>query len=366
MAWLIGLTALLWPVVCFAPPSPDPGATDRHDLSALYRRPSPEWPRAWVDAGIPFVELGTPPPPSRPTTRQAAQARLGEALFRDPRLSATGEVACSSCHDPGAGWSVTTPTAVGVNGHRGRRNPPDLRQVRAHRHGGWDGRGENLASQSLAPLTDPREMGHADLASVLARLASLPGTAPAFGQLYGPGPPTAAALGEVLATWLEQAGRRDPPSRFARFVGGEVDALSDQEIRGLHLFRTRARCANCHFGPWLSDGRFHNLLISSFGEPARDDGRYGVTSRPADVGAFRTPSLHRVAESPPYMHSGLFATLEGVIRLYARGGGEVWARNATEAAAPLHPHAARPSPQLKAVDLGDDEIAALAAFLRAL
>lgn len=179
-------------------------------------------------------------------------------------------------------------------------------------------------------------------------------------------PPTASALGEVLAAWLRQAGTTEGPSRFARFVSGETGELTDRELQGLHLFRTRARCANCHFGPWLSDGRFHNLLISSFGEPARDDGRHGVTSRPADIGAFRTPSLHRVADSPPYMHSGLFAGLEGVIRLYARGGGEIWARNATEAAHPLFPHAAHPSPQLKPVDLTEEEVAALAAFLRTL
>ncbi|KQP49856.1 cytochrome-c peroxidase [Pseudorhodoferax sp. Leaf274] len=327
---------------------------------AAYRGPPSGWPAAQIDPGVAFVELAPLPDTPRATPRQRAQAALGRALFADPRLSASGRIACASCHDPARGWSVDQPVALGIDGRRGRRNPPDLRQAGAHvPHGrwGWDGRGRTLAAQSLAPLTDPDEMGNASVQAVLARLQALPGPAARL---------TPASLGAALAAHVLQAGADASPTRYERFLRGERTALGPQELRGLHLFRTKARCVQCHHGPWLSDGLFHNLRLSSFGEPAEDRGRQRVSGRPEDTGAFRTPSLRRVAQSPPYLHNGLVASLEGVVRLYMRGGGEVWARNAAEAAQPLYPHAARLSPLIRPLDLSDDEQAALVAFLRTL
>lgn len=336
------------------------------ELTAAYRRPAAQWPPATIDPGVTFVELGAPPDDPAPGPRQQALAALGARLFVDPMLSVNGQLACLSCHQPAQGGSVATATGAGAHGHRGRRNPPDLRQARAHAQWGWDGRHASLQQQSLSPLTDPLEMANPALDAVLRRIGQRPDYAAAFARLNGTGQPSAEQLGEALASHVLEIGRQAPRSRFMRFVNGAADQLSAQEIHGLHLFRTRARCANCHFGPWLSDGRFHNLRLSSFGEPARDDGRHAVTGQPADIGSFRTPSLHHVSQSPPYMHNGLFRSLDGVIRLYRRGGGEVWARNASEAADPLYRHAARLSQQIRPLDLDDDEIAALVAFLKAL
>ena len=70
-----------------------------------------------------------------------------------------------------------------------------------------------------------------------------------------------------------------------------VAVLSDQELEGLHLFRTKAGCAACHNGPLLSDGQFHYLGISFYGRPREDLGRYEVTGDPTAVGRFRTASL---------------------------------------------------------------------------
>lgn len=338
---------------------PSSSAVDAALLDA-YRGPASGWPAAQVDAGVAFVELGQLPQAPRPTRAQRAQAALGRALFADPRLSASGRIACASCHDPARGWSVDAPVALGVDGRHGQRNPPDLRQLAAYGQWAWDGRARTLAAQSLAPLTDPDEMGNASVHAVLARLQEAPGPAAAL---------TPATLGEALAAHVRQAGvdkDKVAPTRYERFLRGERDLLTPQELQGLHLFRTRARCVNCHHGPWLSDGLFHNLRLSAFGEPAEDRGRQVVSGRPEDTGAFRTPSLRRVAESPPYMHNGLFASLQGVLHLYMRGGGEVWARNATEAAQPLYPHAARLSPLVRPLDLSEEEQAALLAFLRAL
>ncbi|WP_326543399.1 cytochrome-c peroxidase [Pseudorhodoferax sp.] len=334
-------------------------AADRAALAA-YRGPPSGWPAAQHDPGVAFVELGPLPNAPPPTPQQRAQAALGRALFADPRLSASGRIACASCHDPARGWSVDAPVATGIAGRRGRRNPPDLRQAGAHAQWGWDGRGATLAAQALAPLLDPDEMGNPSVQAVLERLQARPG--PAAGL-------TPEALGEALAAHVRQAGvesEQAAPTRYERFLRGERQLLTPQELQGLHLFRTKARCVNCHHGPWLSDGLFHNLRLSSFGEPAEDRGRQRVSGRPEDTGAFRTPSLRRVAESPPYLHNGLIPSLQGVLRLYLRGGGEVWARNAAQAAQPLYPHAARLSPLVRPLDLDEEEQAALVAFLRTL
>jgi len=75
---------------------------------------------------------------------------------------------------------------------------------------------------------------------------------------------------------------------------------------------------NCHLGPNFSDGLFHNIGLSRYGRPDADLGRYNVTKQPADVGAFKTPTLRNIVKSAPYMHSGLF-DLDEILRLYNAG-----------------------------------------------
>lgn len=334
-----------------APPTAAP-------LRTAYAGPPATWPAPWLDPDVAFRELGPPPSP-RPSPAAAA---LGARLFRDPRLSVDGRVACASCHDPDHGFSVPQKVAQGVAGAPGRRNPPGLAAVAGRAHLGWDGGGGDLAARVLGPLTDPREMGRADLEAVLAGLPAM-GYGAAFTDVFGRDGISAPTLSAALVAYLATL---DGETRFDRFARGDKAALTDTELSGLHLFRTKARCANCHFGPLLTDEGFHNLRLSFFGEPAEDLGRFAVTGMAEDAGRFRTPSLRHVAASAPYMHNGLFPTLDGVINLYDRGGGEVWARNAAEAARPLFREAARLSPHIRPLGLTEQEKAALAAFLRTL
>lgn len=93
----------------------------------------------------------------------------------------------------------------------------------------------------------------------------------------------------------------------------------EPEIEGLHLFRTRARCMNCHHGPLFSDGKFHHTGLSYYGRRFEDLGHYEVTRKSADRGKFRTPSLRDLRFTGPWMHNGLFADFSGILRMYNHG-----------------------------------------------
>lgn len=339
-----------------------PPASEIATLRQSYSLPVAQWPAARTDAGVAFIELA--PLPALPVPDRE-KADLGRQLFHDPRLSRNADVSCATCHDPQHGWSSGTARARGHGGMEGRRNPQGLRSIAARALlapdalWGWDGRGGSLAAQLLFPLTAPDEMAHASLDQALVRMMPLYG--PRFTALYGG--LSAPALADALTTFLATL---EQPTQFDRFLAGDTTALNDEAIHGLHLFRTKAGCANCHHGPLLTDNLFHNLRISAFGEPAQDLGRAGVTGRAEDAGRFRTPSLRHVRETAPYMHSGLFRSLKGVVHLYDRGGGEVWARNEQEAAHPLYPFAAQLSPHIRPLGLSQEEQAALVAFLEAL
>ncbi|HAD79180.1 MAG TPA: cytochrome-c peroxidase, partial [Flavobacteriaceae bacterium] len=110
-----------------------------------------------------------------------------------------------------------------------------------------------------------------------------------------------------------------PKNRFDKFIAGKSDELTDQEIEGLHLFRTKARCINCHNTAYFSDNKFHNIGLTYYGREYEDLGLYNTTKLAKNVGEFKTPSLREVPQNAPYMHNGLFPTIRGVINMYNAG-----------------------------------------------
>ena len=150
-------------------------------------------------------------------------------------------------------------------------------------------------------------------------------------------------------------------TRFNRFLQGEYELLSDKELWGLDIFRNKGGCMNCHYGFLLSDKKFHNIGLDFYGRAGQDLGRYEVTKNPADVGAFKTPSLVNVSKTAPYMHNGIAPNLAGVIQLFNEGV-------PVPAAKGVENDALKPSksPLIKPLNLSVEEIEALEAFLRAL
>jgi cytochrome c peroxidase len=344
-----------------------PSAPTASDLAALrkaYTGAPATWPRPRLLADAHFTEMAPLALHAPPDGKERELARLGSELFEDPRLSASGHIACQSCHNRRLGWGDALPTPFGHGRAQGKRNAQSLFSVGYKSSFFWDGRSTSLEDQAVGPLTDHREMANHDVAALLARLNAVDAYRSAFSAATGH---DGIALDDITVALAAFQRTLDRTTRFDRFAGGETKALTDIEIWGLHLFRIKAGCANCHNGPTLSDGRFHNLGLSFFNRKLEDLGRYGVTGAAADTGRFLTPSLRHVSKTGPYMHNGIFPSLAGLIRFYEAAGGRVRTDQDVPAERrALLEAAASKSPQLERFELTPAERAALVAYLDAL
>lgn len=285
------------------------------------------------------------PLPEPPKVNEA-RAKLGELLFFDPRLSGDTSRSCATCHDPAKGWGDGMSLSDGYTGVAYFRNSPSLFNVANRRYFMWDARldGADLATAARDMITEAHTM-NADSRLVQERLKQVPEYVRLFEEAFGPGDPYGgkvyAALGEFIKTI------RTEGAPFDRYLKGDKQALSEEQIAGMELFAGKANCVACHAGPTLSDGKFHALGVpdhlelaenaerqtallrhfASMGTPnymnlRRDVGHYVVSKDTNDIGKFATPSLWDVGQTGPYMHSGAFQSLEEVVDFYDRGAGD--------------------------------------------
>jgi cytochrome c peroxidase len=330
-------------------------------------------------AALPAV----PPDPSNRFADSRAAAKLGRKFFFDRGFSANGRVSCSSCHMPKRSFQDGRRRGRGL-GDTPRRTMP-LAGVAYARWLFWDGRRDSLWAQALTPLTSDVEHGITP-AFAARRIASH--YRRAYEQVFGAVPRDVnvafANMGKAIAAYERTLrpvrGRFDSfAAALARGDGAMAARLfSTSEARGLKLFIGRAHCMNCHFGPLLTNGEFHNTGVPQ--ERAHLDrgraegvrlvrrdpfnclGRYSdagpqqcaalrflVTSGAQLAGQFKVPTLRGVAARPPYMHAGQLRTLRGVLEHYNRA-----------------PHARVGRTELKPLALGDAQLRDLEAFLRTL
>ena len=300
--------------------------------------PSPERPGAGLVLTPDEVELALelsplPAPPPDPTNRvyeDPGAARLGQAIFFDPRFSANGKVSCATCHDPEQSFADGRKRGVAIR--RVPRNTMSLWNVAYNRWFFWDGRKDTLWSQALAPIEDEREHGFSRL-EVAHLVLEDPEYARAYRDVFGDPPdfsdrsrfPDAgrpvpgqarheldmawaamdildrdevdtvfANVGKAIAAYERLLISRD--SAFDRFVEGlrekdeaKLDALSESAQRGFSVFAGKGRCIFCHDGPNFTDREFHTNRVPT--EEEADLGRpRGVRQLEAD--GFNTRSRH--------------------------------------------------------------------------
>jgi cytochrome c peroxidase len=252
-----------------------------------------------------------PSPTSNPPT--AAKIALGQRLFFDKEISATGTIACASCHDPKLAFSDGEATGRGVSGRRLVRHTPTLWNLAWSRLMFWDGRAPSLEAQVRFPVEHPDEMGDS-LANAVSRLSRYDSYARAFAAAF-PADPEINPRNLALALAAYERTLVSPPTRFDAWIAGDGSALSAAEINGFEIFTGKGRCSNCHTGFAFSDNNFYDI-----GLPGEDLGRGVAIALPAADHAFKTPTLRELAWTAPYMHDGSLATLEDVVRHYEKGG----------------------------------------------
>lgn len=328
---------------------------------AQYLQSKSQWPAAHQGAERDLEPL----PPKQPV--QSPLLELGERLFNDPGLSSDGTVSCASCHQSEHHFADVERLSPGIEGRLGARTTPMLRHVELWDVLFWDGRQTSLEALVEEPLRAQHEM------------ASTPEKA--LQHIHSQADYDAlslAAFDDSVVTWPQvkvamaafMRAIDAPPTRYETFiqaitaedfVSAEA-AMTAQELQGLHLFRTKAGCVQCHNGALLSDQRLHNMGLTYYGRRFEDLGAYLITERAEDVGKFRTPSLRYLTERHGWMHNGLFDDLLGIVRMYAHGGSRPQPRG-KQVEDPLFPQT---TDVLQPFVLSKEEEQALVAFLEAL
>jgi cytochrome c peroxidase len=300
---------------------------------------------------------GNDPAPAA-TDKLSATAALGEKIFEDPSLSASGQVACASCHESDhafAGDTVVPIGGVGVD-VQGFRNAPSLTYLTQNPAfffddegtptGGFDrdGRAASLAEQARRPFLAAHEMANASVADVVDKL-SRAAYAAEFRTVFGDqifATPDAAferALFALQKYQQEDTAEFAPfTSKYDAFLAGKTQ-LTDGELRGFVLFNDprKGNCAACHPSaradgapPLFTDFTYDNLGVPRNADIRANDAagyfdlglcgpdRTDLAQMRELCGAFKVPTLRNVALTAPYFHNGRFATLTEVLRFYVR------------------------------------------------
>jgi cytochrome c peroxidase len=269
--------------------------------------------------------LGLPPvpiPDDNPATTETIV--LGRRLFYDTILSADGTIACASCHDPAAGFSDPRRVSLGVNGAEGDRNSMSVLNAAFSPEVFWEGRSKGLEAQATMPVIGVKEFAHS-LEGVERRLQNHAGYPRLFEEAWGGGPITYEMVAKSIATFqrtLLSGNAALDRYLFAR----DRSAVSESVLRGLSLFQGIAGCNQCHtIGPGsaatFGNEKFFNTGVAALTfDTLKDLGRWKVTNREEDRGAFRPTSLRNIALTAPYMHDGSIGALSSVVFFYAAGG----------------------------------------------
>lgn len=338
-----------------------------YDIDDLRRRYSSgdysQWPKPDLDSSVVngFKDIGHLPEMQFPEDNAYSEAKkdLGKTLFFDPRLSQSGQIACASCHDSELGWGDGRRASYGHDRKLGSRNSMTLLNVGYVGSLFWDGRSASLEDQVRFPIEDSLEMNfHFNLA--VEEISRIEGYKPLFEKAFDDEKVTEERIRKAIATFERSIVSES--TKFDRFIAGDSKIFSDKEVAGMHIFRTKARCINCHNTGYFSDNGFHNTGLTYYGRKFEDLGLFNVTGKKEDVGKFRTGSLREVSRTGPFMHNGLFPHLEGVVNMY-NGGMPQPRRRDHQKNDSLFPTT---SPILKKLDLSDYEKKALIAFMESL
>ncbi len=305
------------------------------------------------------TSTSTSTPDATPVALTATQLSVAQALFAEKSLSASGQLACASCHTDETAHSTAAGVALPVGGvlmnQQVFRSSPSLMyksttpafsfQNNGDPVGGfdWDGRVNTMTDQAAGPLLASNEMANANINVLVARLRAL-SYYNDFARLFNvPANATDQQVYDILRSAFETYQRQDPDyllfnSKYDKFLDGTA-TLSASEERGRQLFNTpnKGNCASCHssqIGPGQQRPLFTNFRYAALGIPrntaiiANQDAtffdmglcgpvRTDLSARTDLCGQFKIPTLRNIAITAPYFHNSGIDTLTNVVKFYA-------------------------------------------------
>ncbi|MEN2994776.1 MAG: cytochrome c peroxidase [Thermodesulfovibrio sp.] len=282
-----------------------------------------------------------PIPKDNPMTKEKIE--LGKKLFFDRRLSGDGTMSCASCHNPEKAFTDGSEISLSYPTTRNLRNAPTLINSAYAKFLFWDGRAKSLEEQAEFPIMSPFEMNQ-NLDFLEEEIRAVPEYREAFKRVFGQDVNIKLITKAIAAFERTLVSKNAPIDRYLR---GDKNALSNEAKKGYQIFKGKGRCIKCHYGAYLSDQKFHALMVPENPKYANEEkfivtrryvakinkypdymnvkedlGRYFNTKKQKDYKAFKTPTLREIAKTAPYMHNGIFKSLDEVIEFFNKGGGK--------------------------------------------
>ena len=294
---------------------------------------------------------------------------LGKMLFYDPILSGNhvgGPAArtCATCHQPDQAFAdgEAKSLAVGFGGRRIARNSPTLLNAAFQANQFADSRVTFLEDQAGDVIQNTDEM-HGSLPDAVNALKTNETYRKTFARTYRDGV-TEQNLKNAVASYVRSLTSLD--SRVDQALRGKPALLTAEERHGFNLFMGKGKCATCHFFP-LFNGTippaYQKTESEVIGTPATaaeksidpDLGKYLTTRINIQKHAFKTPTVRHIDKTAPYMHNGVYRTLEEVVEFYNKGGGNGLGFNLDNQTLPFNK-----------LNLTEPEKKALVAFMKVL
>ncbi len=258
---------------------------------------------------------------------------LGRKLFYDGILSRDGTRSCVTCHRPGKAFSDGLTTSKGLGAQLSvSRNTPTLINAALQPSLFYDMRVNYLEDQAKDVISNKNEM-HGSFENALKYINGNKEYQELFKQVYRDAKPSDLHIKNSIASYVRSLTALN--SRFDQYIRGNSNAMNESEIDGFNLFTGKAKCATCHFLPLFNGANppdFTKMEAEVIGVPASadslhpvldgDKGRYDVYKIDLHKNSFKTPTLRNIELTAPYMHNGVFKSLEEVIEFYNRGGGK--------------------------------------------
>ncbi len=283
------------------------------------------------------------------------QIDLGRYLFFDPLLSGDQSLSCASCHHPDQGFADGKSHSIGANGKKSKRSAPSLWNTAFLSNFFWDARAKNFEQQAIGPLTAANEMNNTP-GNLLSSLNQNANYRRMFKSAFR-GTQTIELSQVLTALAAFQSSLISLNSRYDEYAHGNHDALNEEEIAGMNVFRSFvARCSECHTPPL-----FTNNQIAVIGVPEAQGQEFDVGAEHTFglkklKGGFKVPSLRNIAETGPYMHAGNFETLREATEFYNKGRGHAVPK---ELDLTIHWHISEP-------DLSEHELDLIVSFMKTL